>query len=278
MLWLPKRDVLWRVCLTAAAAHAAAGCRSAPDEHRLDRVASTAPSQSVPRAPISVPDAALPPLEAEWLVRLDVAGGVAFVAPPASAREPRPVIFAVHGAADRAEWACGGWRLASGGRAFVLCPQGRPAGGDRYGWASAEDVHSAIAPALQALRSRFGRHVAESPMVYAGFSRGAIVARSVLSAHSDLFPMAIFAEGGYETVKSSAFARKFRSGGGRRVLLLCGGAPCFSHAETARRVVEGAGLEFFLAGDRKAGHNLNERMQKALLSVWPSLVAGQPGW
>jgi predicted esterase len=232
----------------------------------------------VASAPSTVVDAALPPLQTEWLVRLDIDGSVAFVAPPLAAREPRPVIFAVHGAADRAEWACGGWRLASGGRAFVLCPQGRPAGGERYGWASPDDVDSAIAPALRALRSRFGRHVAESPMVYAGFSRGAIVARSVLLAHPDLFPMAIFAEGGYETVKSSAFAHKFRARGGRRVLLLCGGAPCFSHAETARRVVEGAGLEFLLAGDRKAGHNLNERMQKALLRVWPELVAGQPGW
>src|SRR5688572_22449372 len=114
-----KRDVLWRVCLTALAGHAVAGCRSAPDDRRLDPIAGAAPSERVPLAPSSVPEAPLPPLQSEWLVRLDVDGRVAFVAPPVAAREPRPVIFAVHGAADRAEWACGGWRLASGGRAFV---------------------------------------------------------------------------------------------------------------------------------------------------------------
>src|ERR1700742_3291460 len=58
--------------------------------------------------------AELAPLgNASWIERLEPPGGnVLFVTPPVGAREPRPVVVAVHGAGDRAEWACGGWRLA----------------------------------------------------------------------------------------------------------------------------------------------------------------------
>ncbi|HEY4106246.1 MAG TPA: hypothetical protein VGM44_20240, partial [Polyangiaceae bacterium] len=68
----------------------------------------------------------LPPLRADaWLTELDVEGfGKAALAVPLGATEPRPIVIALHGAADRPEWACGAWRSIAGPQPFVLCPRG----------------------------------------------------------------------------------------------------------------------------------------------------------
>jgi hypothetical protein len=38
-------------------------------------------------------------------------------------------------------------------------------------------------------------------------------------------------------------------------------------------VLETAGIEALVVGDAKAGHNLNERMQRALQAAWPEISA-----
>ena len=43
---------------------------------------------------------------------------------PLGAREPRPLVVALHGGSDRPEWACSAWRSISEGHAFVVCPRG----------------------------------------------------------------------------------------------------------------------------------------------------------
>jgi putative intracellular protease/amidase len=83
----------------------------------------------------------------------------------------------------------------------------------------------------------------------------------------------ILAEGGYATAQSPSFARAFRAAGGRRVVLVCGGPGCFASAQRSKKVLESAGVEVMIVGDAKAGHNLNERMQKALQAAWPEIAA-----
>jgi predicted esterase len=235
---------------------------------RLSEASATAQgSQSL----ASADETDLPPLgHAEWLERLDLdGGGVAYVTPPLGARGPRPIVFAVHGIWDRAEWACGGWRLGTDNFAFVLCPQGSPKGNDRYGWTSADEIERALRAAVPALRRRFGKYVAEGPMLYAGFSQGAYLARPILLEDPRRFPNAVFAEGGYDTLDDPEFARAFARGGGHRIAIICGGPACFARAERAKKILEQNGLEVVIGGDASAGHNLNGRMQNSIRKVWP---------
>lgn len=258
-----------------------------PPEPRPPISAGSAPSTTVSSAatpsPTSSPSAhgeELAPLtDAAWLERFEPEPGtVAYVAVPLGAREPRPVMIAVHGAGDRPEWACGGWRLASQAFAFVVCPQGSPSGGDRFSWPSPAAISRVIDLTLPALRARFGPYVAQGPMIYAGFSLGAGLAEPILLARASEFPLAIFAEGGYRTLENAAFARRYAERGGRRVMIVCGSPSCDAHGRRARAHLERAGLEVLTSGDTSSGHNLNEPMQRALRETWPELVRGLTGW
>src|SRR5688572_16707083 len=88
------------------------GCRNNSVESTAPRASASATTPAVMSS--APPPPSLPPLTgASWLEELPLSdGSLAYVAPPVGAREPRPLIVAVHGAGDRANWACGGWRLA----------------------------------------------------------------------------------------------------------------------------------------------------------------------
>jgi predicted esterase len=217
--------------------------------------------------------AGLPPLQASWLERIGAGNDAVVVTPPVGARDPRPLVVGVHGAGDRPEWSCGGWRLASQVSAFVGCPQGTAQGSDRFAWTSSKQLTQRVEAAVAQTRARFGAYVDAGPMIYAGFSQGATLAEPLLREHAGRFPIAILAEGGYQTSRSVSFARAFRERGGRRVVLVCGTPSCFRSARAASTVLTGAGLEVLVVGDEKAGHNLNERMQKALQAAWPKISA-----
>jgi predicted esterase len=124
---------------------------------------------------------------------------------------------------------------------------------------------------------QFERYIDDDALIFAGFSQGATLAEPFLRQNAARFPIAILAEGGYETARSPAFAKAFHEAGGRRVALVCGTQPCFRSAAHAKPVLERAGLETLVIGDAKAGHNLNLQMQNALQSAWPDIVAPLPG-
>src|SRR5437660_1672656 len=46
------------------------------------------------------------------------------VSVPLGAREPRPIMVALHGGSDRPERACPAWRIAAEAYPFVVCPRG----------------------------------------------------------------------------------------------------------------------------------------------------------
>lgn len=230
------------------------------------------PEHPAPPASTATP-AALPPLAGEWLIRIESAQVTAVVAPPIGATAPRPLVVAVHGAGDRPEWSCGGWRLASLSNAFVVCPQGGPTSAQTFAWPSPKVLGERVDVAVAAVRERFREYLDAGPMIFAGFSQGATFAEPFLRQNAARFPIVILAEGGYATARSPSFARAFRAAGGRRVVLVCGSPNCFSSAVDSKKVLETAGVEAMVVGDAKAGHNLNERMQKALQAAWPELSA-----
>lgn len=215
----------------------------------------------------------LPPLQGEWLERLGSGEDSAVVTLPLGTTAPRLLIVGVHGAGDRPEWSCGGWRLASQVNAFVVCPQGSKLGKDKFAWSSPKQLEERALAAVAKARQRFGPYVEPSPQIFAGFSQGATLAGPFLRKHAARFPIAILAEGGYATARDPSFARAFREAGGRRVALVCGTPGCFRNAVPAKKVLERAGIEVLVVGDEKAGHNLNERMQRALQEAWPAIAA-----
>ena len=225
----------------------------------------------------ATPPAALPPLQAAWLERLSAGEQQIVVTPPVGVTEPRPLVIGVHGAGDRPEWACGGWRLASQVSAFIACPRGSKQSHDRFAWSSPKQLAVAVDAAVSQTRARFGSYVAAGPLIYAGFSQGASLAEPLLLAQASRFQIAILAEGGYATSRNPGVARAYQAAGGRRVVLVCGSPACFRSAKLARKNLETAGLQVLVVGDEKAGHNLNERMQRALQTAWPEIAAPLPG-
>lgn len=270
---------LW-ACSAAllAAPFALAGCRAPPEERATLRaraetsIAATPEYSKPPPASAPAEETRLPPLRAEWLVAL---GGEreGVVAPAVGATAARPIVVGVHGAGDRPEWSCGGWRLASQANMFVVCPRGAAMTKDTFAWSSSAQLAERVERAVARTGELFGAYVAPAPLIYAGFSQGATLAEPFLREHAARFPIAILAEGGYQISSSPAFARAFRAAGGRRLVLVCGSAACFQRARLSKTVLERAGLEVLVVGDPLAGHNLNERMQRALQGAWSEIAA-----
>ena len=267
-----------------------AGCRGAPEAAADNRAARPSAATERPAAAANVPSAPvqhhgsraaptelrtarLRPLQAAWLEWVKLADSDVALAPPVGATSPRRLVIGVHGAGDRADWSCGGWRLACQAAELVACPQGSKTGPQTFAWASASSLETRVEDALSAARERYGEYIDQGPMIYAGFSQGATLAEPFLRKNAARFPIAILAEGGYRTVQNASFANAYKMAGGHRIVLVCGTSGCFSNAAGAQRILERAGLEVLVVGDAKAGHNLNDRMQKALQSAWPRIAA-----
>src|SRR5580658_6456039 len=141
----------------------------------LARVPSDGLEGTVPDASLDRSDG-LPPLGGEWIERWTMPSGRAvFVTRPQGATGPRPIVLAVHGAEDRADWASSDWRATTAGFAWVLCPQGVPLR-SAYAWPSADVIAKQAFEARDALRDRYGSYVAPGPLLYGGFSQGASLA------------------------------------------------------------------------------------------------------
>jgi len=264
---------------------AALGCRQPAKSDGAARVnaPAPAPSASSPAPTVSTaPPAlsALPPLTGvAWIEHLDLEDGhEAYVCPPIGAREKRPLIVAVHGAGDRAEWSCGGWRMVAGEYAFVVCPQGSKMDPQRFAWDSAETIRRRVAGAIKAAQARFGEYIAEGPTLYVGFSQGATLAGPTLLDPAQSFPFISLAEGGYGLLQNRAFLAKLKARGVESVLLACGTPGCFTTMRAAEPKLAAAGIQALIGGDPKSGHNLNREMQAGLQKVWPEFVAGLPNW
>jgi predicted esterase len=271
------------LCLPLALALASVSCRQPPKSKQLPQRNAVPAAPAISSAPAAAPasvSSGLPPLlGVAWIEHLELDGGhEAYVCPPIGAREPRPLIVAVHGAGDRAEWSCGGWRMVAGEYAFVVCPQGLKMDSTHFGWDSAETIRQRVASAIFAARARFGQYIADGPTLYVGFSQGATLAGPTLLDPKQSFPFIALAEGGYGLVRDRAFLAKLKARGVQSVLLACGTPACFSSMRAAEPNLTSAGIQALIGGDPVSGHNLNGEMQAGLQKVWPDLVAGLPNW
>jgi predicted esterase len=243
--------------------------------------------------------------------------GDAVVALPVGATQEMPVVVAVLGIGDTPEEQCSTWRDLVGTRAFVLCPRGarnmvveEPEGVDGAAAtpaATASDEETEDSPkaeptrdggrtkqvgfypvdlatldrevtaGLAALKSRWGAHVSDREVVYAGFSRGAFLGASLAAKHPERFSRLVLIEGGqspWQPQTTAAFAR----GGGKRVLFACGQAKCMEDAEVAATALRAQKVETKLALGDGEGHGYRKQVKEELKRSLDWVMEGQPGW
>lgn len=266
-------------CIRVLALVALIGCRNGSPSRTTDMGATgTVTSSASPPAPAASTVAAeLPPLGGEWLVHLPLEGfGDAAVSVPLGATLPRGVVVGVHGRNDRPEWACGEWRGITDARPFILCPHGVPAdapAGRGLAFAGAERTRREIDAGLAALKTRFGPYVADGPMIYAGFSLGAILGVVIVADDPTRFPIAVLGEGGQEEWTPGRLASFAK--GGQRVLFVCSTGGC--EAATAHPVaaLARAGVQVKLVSAGHIGHLVDDRVVATARTAWP-WVTGEP--
>jgi hypothetical protein len=242
-------------------------------------VPAPAESASEPAGgPPSVSTPSLSPLVAEsWLIPLPVEGfRPAQVSVPLGARERRPIVVALHGAGDRPEWACGGWRGVTDAYPFIVCPTGQPAA-DGFAWGPVAMVEREVTRSVEAVRARFGDHVAEGCALLVGFSQGAIRGVPMLAAGRGWCPIAALCEGAYEAL-GERFGRAFLAWGGRRILLGCSQPHCAKAFRQREEELRQTGIEVRTVFSGERVHNLNGEMVRTLNEAWPWLVQDDERW
>jgi hypothetical protein len=254
------------------------GCRGRSPPHATEARATDTATAGALAPEASVTGPALSPLGGEWIVHLPLEGfGDAAVAVPLGATSARGVVVGVHGRNDRPEWACGEWRGADA-TSFILCPHGVPvdaAPPRGLAFDGAERTRREIDAGLAALKARFGLYVADGPMIYAGFSLGAILGVAIVADDPTRFPIAVLGEGGHEQWTPARIA-SFAKGGGRRALFVCSTGTC--EAQTARPLAAlgRAGVEVKLVSAGRIGHLVDDRVVATVRATWPWVTGEKP--
>jgi pimeloyl-ACP methyl ester carboxylesterase len=284
-----------RLRLAALALLLAGGCRTPADAERVaapataQPVATSEPAIVTSAAPIASAQpepqpAGLAALEApSEYVSLDVSGfRPAVVSVPLGAREPRPLVVALHGNFDRPEWQCEVWRAATAGYPFILCPRGIPRrdvpkSADRWEYGSALQTERELDAGVAALRERYATHLADGPIVYVGFSLGAILGTTIVRKAPERYPRVVLIEGGLGGMEAG-LARQYEEKGGERVLLACGQADCLQKSRALAKRLEKLGLSARVVDGGRIGHTYDGAIAEGIAREWPWLVEGLPAW
>src|SRR5258708_1577019 len=192
-------------CGAAVVAIACAACGRAREPRERPAGQPTAEgSSSSPIAivaPAFVPDATPPLQSTPPIVALPVPGfPAAVVSVPLGATSRRPIVVATHGIWDFPEGLCDNWRWIVGDRAWVLCPRGDSMPDKTFRYRSGPALASEIDAGVAALALRYPGYVDDGPMLYAGFSLGAILGAWVIAHDAARYPRAVLTEGGEDTV------------------------------------------------------------------------------
>lgn len=283
-----------RAALALVTAVAVAGCGRG---HGVTVAAGPAPSTtSSPEAPpeastappasaASVLDAApaVAPITA-FFESLPVAGHPdAFVSLPTGATGKRPVVVVIHGAGDCPDWQCGGWRRATAGYPFIVCPTGRldPAnstkGDTRYTHVGGKVLLSMIDGALEALAARYPDHADTTTPLLAGFSLGSGEILGLAVQQPARFPRIVLVEGVNDGFDDGR-ARAFVAGGGMRVLFACGQRGCEMASKAAAQRLQARDHLDARVVFAPVDHTFNPPLEDAVHAQLGWLVEGDARW
>ena len=228
----------------------------------------------------SADEGRLPPLASVGaLVSLAVPGfGDAVVSLPLGARARKPVMLAIHGNYDRADFQCGLWRSMVQDRGFILCPRGvarsDSPGPDDIRFTYEGKFAAELDAAIAALHERYGVWVDPGPMIYIGFSLGAILARGYATRAPSRFDRFVLIEGG----ASGWDARASSKAGIQRMLWACGQSPCVDAGRAAAASFERANVPSKVVYAKGAGHTYGAAVAETVRAEWEWLVSGDPRW
>jgi len=198
---------------------------------------------------------------------------------PLGAREPRPLMVALHGGSDRPEWACNAWRGITGAYPILVCPHGVGTNEASLSWSSPADTRARIARAIAATRKTLGAWVRETDtVVLAGFSMGATQAALLAQSEPRTYRRVVLAESAYAPEPAMAFAKPWATGGGQRIIFLCTTHGCEGPYRSAARNVarQGAPARLDIAGTNQ--HGMWDVVVQSMRRDWPWLIEGAEGW
>jgi len=215
----------------------------------------------------------------EQLELFDADDKLGVVSVPLGAREPRPLMIALHGGSEKAEHACAAWREITEAYAFVVCPRGWGGNELRLGWRNAADTSRRITRAVEAAKKTFGAWIQETPtIVLAGFSMGAIQVALVARLQPQIYRRIVIGDSAHKPGSALTFAAAWVKGGGERALFLCTTSGCEPSMRAAAKTVarERAKARLNIAPTQK--HGLSEPVVQSVRRDWPWLVEGAQGW
>lgn len=197
---------------------------------------------------------------------------------PSGIREKRPIVVGVHGAHDRADWACDKWNATFAGFAFVVCPQGVPWWPHRA-WGAPSLLAERADRGIAAVRERYAAHVADGPVVYGGFSQGGTLASQVLAIRPGVYDTVVLVEVGHTRLNAIWATANLRKGLARRVIVACSTFPCMGFAKNMRAAARQKDLPFFVseAGVGR-GHFFDEITFRALGATMAEALSDDPRW
>lgn len=237
-----------------------------------------APSASA-RPPAEGPAPSLAPLGGPWITEIQIPKASAFVVAPLGAREPRPVFVGVHGAGDRADWACSEWFSTLGAYAWIVCPKGSPAKeAGTSSWSSAEQIAGRADAAVAAIRERFGPYVDDGPRAYGGWSQGGTLAASVARANPGVYGAVVLVEVGHTSLDAAAVASGIVAGGAKRAVVCCASGPCRTFAARLTAAARSRDLEVRVADVGLRGHRFDGPVFRALGPLVAWSLEGDARW
>ncbi|MBS2016277.1 MAG: hypothetical protein JST00_25565 [Deltaproteobacteria bacterium] len=198
---------------------------------------------------------------------------------PLGAREPRPIMLALHGGSDRPEWACSAWRGVVNAYPFLVCPRGAGGNEGALGWIGLGDTKTRIARAIAATKKIFGRWVRDDvPIVIVGFSMGGTQTALLAQSEPQVYRRIALVESSYNLEPALAFARPWAAGGGERALFGCTTSGCEApyRKAAANVAAQRRPARLNVAGTRD--HGMWADVVRSLRRDWPWLVEDTPGW
>ncbi len=210
----------------------------------------------------------LPALGGVWTEPLGEKASIGTVVVPLGATEPRPVVVAFHGSADRAEYSCGEWLHVTHAYPFIVCPRGTPVAAALFSWGSVDAARLQAEKALEMVRAKWPTYVSQAAPVYVGFSQGAEMVVFMTAAGKVAFSGVFVHEGGYRQAGASLAAL---AKGERPLVVSCSTYGC--KGSLPRPGPHSKGIDF-----GPHGHGFYKVAWDGMRLAWTDFAVGMPGW